>query len=98
MTLHLINKSPQNSDLWQRMLANVAPNDCVLLIEDGVLAALPAHNELFTRNSRDCILYVLEADVQARGLTHKIDNIFSVADDQKFVQLSCAMDKVVSWY
>ena len=80
------------------MLANIAQNDCILLIEDGVFAALPAHNELFTRHLSDSKLYVLEADVQARGLTHKIDNIFSVADDQKFVQLSCAMDKVVSWY
>lgn len=80
------------------MLSNVASNDCILLIEDGVFASLPAYSELFTPFRADCELYTLEADVQARGLSNKVDSAFSIANDQKFVKLSCTMNKIVSWY
>ncbi|WP_415894535.1 sulfurtransferase complex subunit TusB [Neptuniibacter sp. PT34_22] len=73
-------------------------NDTVLVIEDGVYAALTANAALFSDIPESCRLFALEADVSARGLTDKLNSRFTLATDEQFVELSCKMNKVVSWF
>jgi len=80
------------------MLASVKDNDTVLVIEDGVYAALAVNAALFSNIPKSCDLFALEPDVSARGLTDKLDTRFSLATDEQFVELSCKMNKVVSWF
>lgn len=99
MTLHVINKTPQNRSLYLNMLNGLSSGDAVLLIEDAVYSALEAHQSIFTALSPDDIqLSALEADIQARGLEDKLSPRFSSVNDQGFVKLSCEHDKIVSWY
>lgn len=80
------------------MLASVKDNDCILMIEDGVYAALTANAALFSGLPENCKLFALEPDVSARGLTDRLDSRFTIATDERFVELSCEMNKVVSWF
>ncbi|WP_415894418.1 sulfurtransferase complex subunit TusB [Neptuniibacter sp. PT8_73] len=80
------------------MLASVKENDCILVIEDGAYAALIANAALFSNLPESCKLFALEPDVSARGLTDKLDSRFTLATDEQFVELSCKMNKVVSWF
>lgn len=80
------------------MLASVSENDCILVIEDGVYTALEANSDLFSKLPQSCELYALEADTKARGLTDKLNPGFALATDEQFVELSCKMNKVVSWF
>lgn len=70
----------------------------MLLIEDGVLAVLPAHAARFNQINADVAFYVLSADLTARGLSEMKDLRFTVVNDDEFVDLACEHDKVVSWY
>ncbi|WP_286238580.1 sulfurtransferase complex subunit TusB [Neptuniibacter halophilus] len=98
MTLHLLNKSPENQPLIQRMLQSMAQGDALLLIEDGVYNALPAYQPAFNNLPENVSLFALEADYQARGLTGQISAQFTPANDRMFVRLSCEHSKVVSWF
>lgn len=98
MTLHVINKTPSNLPLYHRMLNGLSAGDGILLIEDAVYAGLTAHQALFEGLPIDIKLGALEADIQARGLTHRLSPTFTLVNDKAFVQLSCEHDKVVSWY
>lgn len=80
------------------MLASVKDNDTVLVIEDGTYAALSANTSLFSGLPESCKLFALEPDVNARGLTDKLSTRFTLATDEQFVELSCKMNKVVSWF
>jgi tRNA 2-thiouridine synthesizing protein B len=96
--LHIINRAP---------LAGNALNDClricdaaagILLIEDGVVAAL-ANGEWLPRIlERTHNLYVLDADIVARGLTGKIAGSAKVVDYAGFVALCCEYPGTYSWY
>lgn len=74
----------------------------MLLIEDGVYAALPssptaeALRALVTE--RDVDLFALEPDLQARGLDDRISDWVKVVDYSGFVQLSTEHKTVQSWY
>ena len=41
MLLHVVNRSPATSRVYQQALAAMSPDDRLLLIEDGVQGALP---------------------------------------------------------
>lgn len=98
MNLHTINKTTQHTSLYENMLSAVAPGDTILLIEDGVYSALPAHSGFCGALSNDIRLIALEADVNARGLASKLSEEIQIITDAEFVQLSCKNDKVISWY
>ncbi|WP_415903602.1 sulfurtransferase complex subunit TusB [Neptuniibacter sp. QD29_5] len=98
MTLHLLNKSHSDAQLLNRMLSSVKDNDCILVIEDGVYIALTANASLFTDLPKNSQLFALEPDVSARGITDKLNPRFTLATDEQFVELSCKMNKVVSWF
>ena len=88
MILHTFNKVPA--------LATGGPfiqaDDHVLFIEDGVYALLADNLDLPTSN-----IYVLEADISARGLASRVNESVKLVNYQGFVQLCCDADSVSNW-
>ena len=98
--LHLINKSPFERNALDSCLRVAKSGDSILLIEDGVYAALAkaAHAEQITGRMDDFSFYVLGPDVAARGLddTPLIEGVATV-DYEGFVDLVAETDATQSW-
>ncbi|MBX3707408.1 MAG: sulfurtransferase complex subunit TusB [Pseudomonadales bacterium] len=71
-------------------LALAGATDTVLLIEDGVYAAV-------TPRAWSGRLIALEPDVRARGLAARLAPGVTLVDDAGFVELTVAHSPVVSW-
>lgn len=93
MILHTVNKSPPGSDCLAACLGAAAPEDLLLLIEDGVYALIPGSMgaKLLAGHAG---IRVLESDLVARGLAPSQQMI----DMDEFVRLAAEADKVVSWF
>ena len=93
MTLHIINKP----SVIAPCLARVCAHDTVILIEDGVYAALPqsATAELLQQACDNAIeVVVLDRDCCSRG----IEPAFGRVTMAQFVELSIKYPNSVSWY
>ncbi len=85
-TLHIVNAAAA----LDSCLPLVGDGDALLLIEDGVYAA---RRDLQVSAS----LYVLESDMEARGLPGRIDTAFQIVDYDGFVQLVERYCPIVTW-
>jgi len=98
--LHLINKSPTERNSLDSCLRLAQPGNAILLIEDGVYAALAkaAHAEKITSRMDEFSFYVLGPDVAARGLNDVplIEGI-TIVDYEGFVDLVTENDVNQSW-
>ena len=98
--LHLINKSPFERTALDSCLRLAQAGSSILLIEDGVYAAMQnaAHAEKIAGRMEDFSFYVLGPDVAARGLgdTPLIEGI-DVVDYEGFVDLVAEHDATQSW-
>ena len=98
--LHIVNKSPTDRYSFDTCIRMANPGDSILLIEDGVYAALANAEFADKINSRsgDFSFYVLGPDVAARGLgdTLLIEDI-SVVDYEGFVDLVADNEVTQSW-
>ncbi len=94
-TLHLINKSPSASDALAACLRVLAEDDAILLIEDGVYAALTGTGTCRTLTG---IASALTADVEARGVQERLEPGIDSVDDSVFVELCTRCDRVMSWF
>ena len=98
--LHLVNKSPFDRPSLESCLRLAKAGSSVLLIEDGVYAALTKASWAAAINERmaDLKFYVLGPDVSARGLdgTPLIDGI-NVVDYGGFVDLVVEHKVTQSW-
>ncbi len=99
-TLHTVNKSPFEKSSLQSCLRVMRPGSAMLLIEDGVYAALAgtatrADMEAAMREAR---VYCLAPDLAARGFGPP-DCITGVelVDYEGFVDLAAAHDNVQAW-
>lgn len=92
--LHIINQSPFTSDSLQRCLRTIRTNDHLLLIEDGVIAALK-NSAFFTKNILN--YYALETDIIARGLQNKINTDVKLINYDQFVELTIQHHPILSW-
>lgn len=96
MILHTVNKAPTNTSLTT-CLKVAGPDSAVLLIEDGVYAAVKdaanVPDTLFQHR-----VYALEADVKARGLGAKLAPQIELVDYAGFVALATQYDCIQSWY
>ena len=81
------------------LLPLLTADDALLLIEDGVYAALDtAHaRELLALLPATVARHVLAEDLAARGISDRIQPVFSSVDYAGFVVLSLAHAKVVNW-
>ena len=98
--LHLINKSPFERNALDSCLRMARPGSSILLIEDGVYAALAkaAHAEKIIGRLDDFSFYVLGPDVAARGMSDAplIEGI-DVINYEGFVDLVAEHDVTQSW-
>ena len=99
-TLNLINKSPFERNCLESCLRLANSESSILLIEDGVYAALDntAKSTLIKSHQTDLNFYVLFNDLDARGLSEMpiIDGVGKV-DYDGFVVLVEDHDSVHSW-
>lgn len=93
-TLHLVNQSPARTDALDACLSVMRAGDALLLLEDGVLAALGAHLDTCPAEIR---IQVLGADADARGITARLSGRCERVDYAGFVAACTAHDRVVSW-
>ncbi|MEH6649815.1 MAG: sulfurtransferase complex subunit TusB [Motiliproteus sp.] len=98
MVLHTVNSSPKNSHCLADCLRVITPPALLLLIEDGVYGATDANKALWQSLPKEVECYVLQADIDARGLAQLITPHFSPVDDSGFVELTIRATKVQSWY
>ncbi len=98
--LHTVNKSPFEKNSLDVCLRFARPGSAVLLLEDGVYAAIKgtAVEEKVKAAAGDKKLYALGPDIRARGLDEGqvIDGI-TVVDYGQFVDLAAENDKVQAW-
>lgn len=95
-TLHLINRSPARSDALAACLRVLAAEDALLLIEDGVYAAVEDAAAAAALTGHVC--HALAADVAARGLQRHLARDVRVIDESGFVALAAQCDRVMSWF
>ncbi|MDG1850571.1 MAG: sulfurtransferase complex subunit TusB [Gammaproteobacteria bacterium] len=95
MILHTINKS---NDALHRCLSLLSDEDAVLLIEDGVYAALSCReNQKLWDTLPQVKKYAMTDDLAVRGVSDRMLPFFERVDWSGFVSLSLEYDKVVSW-
>lgn len=96
MVLHTLNASPA-SRAFAECLRLVVPGDSLLLLGDGVYAALantPARAQLEATGAQ---LHVLQADAAAAGILSQLDGLNTV-DMAGFVALSERCPRQLAWY
>lgn len=99
--LHTVNKSPFAGSALESCLAHLSDGAALLLIEDGVYAALAgsAFAERLAAAGQHHALYVLGPDLAARGLAdHPLVDGLQVVDYPGFVQLAASHSAVQSWF
>ena len=98
--LHIVNKSPFERTALDSCLRLAQAGSSILLIEDGVYAALgnTVHAEKIAGRMKDFSFYVLAPDIAARGLGGNplIEGLAAV-DYEGFVDLVTGHDATQSW-
>ncbi len=98
--LHTVNKSPFEKNSFHTCLRLAQQGSDILLIEDAVYAVLQDSQiaeEVKLAVSKHNI-YVLEADLMARGLqAHRLIGGIKRVGYDGFVELAVKNDKVQSW-
>lgn len=96
--LHIINKSPLTNAALESCL-RVAQSGDILLIEDAVYAATSgnAFAEKIQAAMASFKVYVLQHDLEARGLADRLIAGVSPVDYGGFVELTAANKNCQSW-
>ena len=98
--LHLVNKSPFDRNALQSCLRLAEDGSSVLLLEDGVYAAMSkaSYADAIAGRMAELKFYVLGPDVSARGLDDMplIEGI-EVIDYEGFVDLVVGNETSQSW-
>ncbi len=96
--LHTVNKSPYRSDSLKLCMAYMQSGDMVLLIEDGVYAAMKGGSSEALVSGSSAKVYALGPDLKARGIgSDKLIDGIEVVGFDGFVNLAAENDKVQSW-
>lgn len=97
MVLHTLNRSPDHP-AFRQCLRLLAADDALLLLGDGVYAAMagsPAAAELMASGVP---VHVLQADARAAGVLDRLAEGVSVADYDGFVALSENYPRQQAWF
>ncbi|MEX0941613.1 MAG: sulfurtransferase complex subunit TusB [Pseudomonadales bacterium] len=95
MILHTVNKSPLRESSLGSCLQFMAQADAIVLLEDGVYAAIK--NVDFGLGAASGRVYALESDIKARGLDARLRDDIKVIGYEDFVTLCTEYDVVKSW-
>ncbi|WP_439214179.1 sulfurtransferase complex subunit TusB [Duffyella gerundensis] len=94
--LFTLMRSPYQIDL-DILLQALTAEDALLLLQDGVTAAVEKSRFLPRLTACSAQLYVLQEDVAARGLVAQISTNFAVIDYNGFVTLTIKHQQQVAW-
>jgi tRNA 2-thiouridine synthesizing protein B len=97
--LHIINKSPFEKNSLDSCLRTAQPGQALLLIEDGIYAATQG-SAIQARITEACAklsVYVLQPDLDARGMSAKLIPGISSVDYAGFVDLVEKYNTSHSW-
>ncbi len=97
MILHTLNASP-NSPAFNDCIRLLAEGDALLLLGDGVYAALPGTAPCDQLRHTGADLYALEPDAAAAGILSLMDNKVRLVDFDAFVALSEEFTRQQAWY
>lgn len=94
--LHTLHCSPWHADLsaLQRLLAQ---GDELLLLQDGVTAAVEGSRFLETLRNAPITVYALKEDIDARGLSGQISDSVVRVSYTDFVRLTVKHASQLAW-
>ncbi len=93
--LHIVNKSPFEKDSFSSCMGHAKADSTVLLIEDGVYAALKG--SAVEGDLSKAKVVALQSDVAARGIEGNLAEGIDLVDYADFVDLVANGDGVQSW-
>ncbi len=94
--LHTLSTSPWHTDL-RAMLRLVKDGDDLLLLSDGVIAAIADGPFLEILHSAPISIYALQEDIEARGLVGQIADSVVRVGYTDFVRMSVKHPGQLSW-
>ena len=99
MTLHILSTSPANTDVFDACCAALRPADALLLLGDGVYAALRESlaAERLAALPESITIYVIEEDCAIRAVYARAAFAHAL-DYPGFVSLACEHARSVSWF
>jgi len=99
MMLHTVNKSPFEKNSFETCLRFAKDGSAILLVEDGVYAALQGtkFSPEVEAAMKTKTVYALGPDLAARGVADKVLGGIKVVDYGGFVDLVAENDTVQSW-
>ncbi|MDT8428799.1 MAG: sulfurtransferase complex subunit TusB [Pseudomonadales bacterium] len=95
-TLHTVNKAGTPPALLHSCLRMSSSGDAILLLQDGVYLVGSPVLEQAIDSGRD--VFVLQSDMEARGLVMNPQQRMRLVDYTGFVELSCQYSKTISWF
>lgn len=94
-SLHIVSKSSFDSHALAQCLELVAVTDCIVLMADGVYGALLSNPQLERCAAQ---VYVIDIDLQARGITSpQCHKHIEAIDYSRLVELSCQQTNSLNW-
>jgi tRNA 2-thiouridine synthesizing protein B len=97
--LHTVNKSPFDRDTFQTCIKFARQGSAVLLIEDGVYAAV--RDTSISKDVQAALkhvsIYALKPDLEARGMQDRVMDGVRLVDYAGFVDLVVEHSAVQSW-
>ena len=94
--LHTLSRSPWQCDI-DGLLRMLRDGDALLLIQDGVLAAIAGSRYVENITNAPIKVYALNEDLIARGLTGQISNDIILIDYTDFVRLTVKHPSQMAW-
>ncbi|KDM90568.1 sulfurtransferase complex subunit TusB [Photobacterium galatheae] len=94
--LHMVFSSPFQNRALQQCAEQLLPGDEVLLLQDAAVAAA-SPEQLTQVLSQGAAVYVLEADLLARGLAGRVSTEVEVIDHSQFVELTVSHPNSMKW-
>jgi len=97
--LHTVNKSPFERNSLDSCLEHAKKGHAVLLIEDGVYAAMKgtAAAQKLAEAGKNVEVFALQSDVDARGMKGRLMDGIKLVDYGGFVDLVTKHERVQSW-
>lgn len=94
--LYTLSHSPWQVDI-HALLRLVRPGDDLLLMQDGVVAAVKDNGHLATLLASPARVVALQNDVEARGLTAQISSSIDTISYTEFVKLTVKHASQMAW-
>ena len=97
MILHTLNASP-SSPAFADCMRLLRKGDALLLLGDGVYAAIAGTPACTALKNTGAELYLIQSDADAAGLLNRIDDTLAHVDYEGFVALTERFPNQQAWY